>query len=189
MNDEDKRPGGDTAAEEPELAGISEELHEEVLRERDEYLDSLKRLQADFDNYRKRVMRETEQIRGGAAAEVIGEIVPVLDNFERALKAVVEHDEKALKDGIELVYTQLRDILTRHGLCEIEAGGQEFDPGHHEAVLCQPSKEHPEGEVMQVLEKGYRVGDRIVRPARVIVSGGPGEDKSSGRDSDTGDED
>lgn len=179
--DEQADRGGDEKDQaDSQLEGISQELHDEVLRERDEYLESLKRLQAEFDNYRKRVLRESGQARSGAAAEVISEILPVLDNFERALKAVVEHDEQVLKGGIELVYGQLRDILTRHGLCEIEAAGQEFDPGHHEAVLCQPSADHREGEVMEVLEKGYRVHDRVVRPARVIVSGGPEDDRDKG---------
>lgn len=151
---------------------LSEEIFEEALRERDAYLDSLKRLQAEFENYRKRVQRESEQLRARTSAEVMEDILPVLDNFERALKAAMEHDEKLLGDGVELVYSQLRGALEKRGLCEIEAEGQPFDPTHHEAVLCRPSEEHVEGTVLEVLEKGYRVEDRIVRPAKVIVSEG-----------------
>lgn len=152
------------------ITGISEEIFEEAARERDDYLDSLKRLQADFENYRKRVMRESEQLKTRYSAEIIEEILPVLDNFERAMKAAMEHDQKVLGGGVELVYNQLRDVLNKRGLCEIEAHGQPFDPAHHEAVLCRPSEEHEEGTVVDVLEKGYRLEDRVVRPAKVVVS-------------------
>ena len=149
---------------------ISSELHEEVLRERDEYLDSLQRLQAEFANFRKRVLRDSEQKSQRASSQVIEELLPVLDNFERAMKAAAEHDEKLLTSGVELVYNQLRDILDKRGLCEIDAEGASFDPNQHEAVMCQPSREHAEGTVMQVLETGYQLDDKVVRTAKVIVS-------------------
>ncbi|MHB9053138.1 MAG: nucleotide exchange factor GrpE [Thermoleophilia bacterium] len=163
------------------LAEISTDLHEEVLRERDEYLESLQRLQAEFANFRKRVLRDSEQQTKQASSKVIEELLPVLDNFERAMRAAAQHDEKLLTDGVELVYNQLRDILTRRGLCEIEAEGAAFDPAQHEAVLCQPSGKHEEGTVIQVLEKGYQLEDKVVRPAKVIVSTHPGEDDSHGQ--------
>jgi len=169
-------------ASDRKLTEISSELHEEVIRERDEYLDSLQRLQAEFANFRKRVLRDSEQQARRASSEVIEELLPVLDNFERAMRAAVKHDEKLLTDGVELVYNQLRDILTKRGLCEIEAEGSHFDPMQHEAVMCQPSEEHDEGTVMQVLEKGYQVQDQVVRPAKVIVS--TAGDKKSGRKHD-----
>lgn len=164
------------AAEEEQLSAISAELHDEVLRERDEYLDSLQRLQAEFANFRKRVLRDSEQQSQQASIRVIEELLPVLDNFERAIKAAAEHDEQLLQGGVELVYGQLRDILTKRGLCEIEAEGETFDPNRHEAVMCRPSAEHEEGTVTEVLEKGYQVEDRVVRPAKVIVSTNPDED-------------
>lgn len=166
----------DKKAEAQELAEISAELHEEVLRERDEYLDSLQRLKAEFDNFRKRVQRESEQRVQRAQTEVIEELLPVLDNFERAMQAAAEHDEKLLTSGVELVYNQLRDLLTKRGLCEIDAEGAQFDPNQHDAVMCQPSGEHEEGTVMQVLEKGYQLDDKVMRPARVIVSTAPEDD-------------
>ncbi|MBE0429987.1 MAG: nucleotide exchange factor GrpE [Thermoleophilia bacterium] len=172
------RHGNDNAGREAEtLAGISEEIFREAIRERDEYLDSLKRLKAEFENYRRRVSREGEQLKTRHASEIMEEILPVLDNFERAMKAAIEHDEKLLGGGVELVYNQLRGVLTKRGLCEIEAHGRPFDPEHHEAVLCLPSKEHEEGTVLDVLEKGYRVEDRVVRPAKVVVSEGKTEKK------------
>lgn len=173
----DKKAGTQPGkAEADELVQITTELHEEVLRERDEYLDSLQRLKAEFDNFRKRVQREGEQRVQRAQTEVIEELLPVLDNFERAMQAAAQHDEKLLTSGVELVYNQLRDLLTKKGLCEIEAEGAQFDPNQHDAVMCQPSGEHDEGTVMQVLEKGYQVDDKVMRPARVIVSTAPEDD-------------
>ncbi|MBI5870594.1 MAG: nucleotide exchange factor GrpE [Actinobacteria bacterium] len=174
----DKNAGAhsDNAAEAQELAEITAELHEEVLRERDEYLDSLQRLKAEFENFRKRMQREGEQRAQRAQTEVIEELLPVLDNFERAMQAAAQHDEKLLTSGVELVYNQLRDLLTRRGLCEIESEGAQFDPNQHDAVMCQPSGEHEEGTVMQVLEKGYQLDDKVMRPAKVIVSAAPEDD-------------
>ena len=172
--------GGNAGGAERELEEVSA-VHEEILRERDEYLDALQRLQAEFTNFRKRVLRDAEQQSKRASSEVIEELLPVLDNFERAMKAAAEHDEKLLTSGVEIVYGQLREILTRRGLCEIKAEGAAFDPTRHEAVLCQPSEEHGEGTVMQVLEKGYRLDDKVVRPAKVIVSTAPDERSKSGQ--------
>ncbi|MHB1391375.1 MAG: nucleotide exchange factor GrpE [Thermoleophilia bacterium] len=168
-------PEKQQADDNPEVAGISEEIYREAVRERDEYLDALRRLQAEFDNYRKRVLRDSQQLQARYAAQTIEDILPVLDNFERALKAAVEHDEQTLGQGVELVYNQLSDVLARRGLCEIEAHGQPFDPTQHEAVLCRPSTEHDEGTVVEVLERGYQVDDTVVRPAKVIVSEGKPE--------------
>lgn len=177
------RGQGKETAEERKLAEISADLHEEVLRERDEYLEALQRLQAEFANFRKRVLRDSEQQGKRATSEVVEDLLPVLDNFERAMEAAVKHDEKLLTSGVEFVYNQLREILTRRGLCEIEAEGSAFDPTRHEAVLCQPSGEHDEGTVMQVLEKGYQLGEKVVRPAKVIVSTTPDEEASHGKGS------
>lgn len=167
-----KRSSKDIGKDGRQLAEVSAEVHDEVLGERDEYLESLQRLKAEFENFRKRVARENRELSQRASQEVINEVLPVLDNFERALRAVAEHDEQVLGEGVELVYNQLRDVLNRRGLCEIEAEGEDFDPSRHEAVLCKPSPEHPEGKVMEVLEKGYQVDDRVMRPAKVVVSSG-----------------
>jgi molecular chaperone GrpE len=155
---------------------ITEEIHNQVVRERDEYLDSLRRLQAEFENFRKRVLRESEEAARRASTGVVEELLPVLDNFERALQAAREHDEKVLGEGVELVYRQLRDVLDKRGLCEVAAEGEDFDPEHHEAVLCRPFPGEEEGKVMEVVEKGYKLDDRVVRPAKVVVSGAPRED-------------
>jgi len=176
-----KHPGKETAGKSTDksVAGITAEMHDEVVRERDEYLDSLQRLQAEFANFRKRVLRDSEQQSQQASIRIIEELLPVLDNFERAMKAAADHDEKLLEGGVELVYNQLRDILSKRGLCEIEAEGATFDPNRHEAVMCKPSAGSEEGTVIDVLEKGYEVDGKVVRPAKVIVSTIPDENNGS----------
>lgn len=177
---EDASPAtGPEGAGDASIAEASEEVLEQALKERDEYLDSLQRLQAEFANYRSRVARESESSSSRAAAEFVEELLPVLDNFERAIEAAVTHDEEVLGEGIEMVYRQLREILDRRGLCEVEAQGEDFDPNHHEAILCQPSNRYDEGKVLDVIEKGYRIHDKVVRPAKVIVSEGASDGKKA----------
>jgi molecular chaperone GrpE len=144
----------------------------EVERERDAHLDDLKRLAAEFDNYRKRVARDQEALVARANERLVKELLPVLDDLERALEAAAEHEEAKLEEGVRLVHRNLADLLRREGLAEIEADGR-FDPHVHEALLSQPS-EQEEGSVLDVVQKGYKLGDHVVRPARVVVSGGDG---------------
>ena len=141
-------------------------------RERDAYLDALQRLKAEFDNYRKRVARDQADLVARAAERLVKELVPVLDDLERALEAASQHEEAKLEEGVALVHRSLADLLAREGLVEIETDGA-FDPHTQEALLSQPS-EADEGAVIQVLQKGYKLGDRVLRPARVIVSAGAG---------------
>ena len=141
----------------------------EVARERDDYLDTLQRLKAEFDNYRKRAAREQSDIRSRAAERLVKELIPVLDDLERALDAAEEHEEAKLEEGVRLVQRALADALQREGLAEIETNGK-FDPHIHEALLSQPDDDAESGEVLQVLQKGYRLGDKVIRPARVIVA-------------------
>ena len=148
-----------------------EEL-EAVTRERDEYLDTLQRLKAEFDNYRKRVARDQQELAARAHERLVRELVPVLDDLERALEAATQHEEAKLEEGVRLVHRALADALGREGLAEIETNGK-FDPHTQEALLSQPSDEE-EGTVIQVLQKGYTLGDRVLRPARVVISSGDG---------------
>jgi molecular chaperone GrpE len=140
-----------------------------VARERDEYLDSLQRLKAEFDNYRKRTEREQSERAANSAARLVKELLPVLDDLERALEAASEHEEAKLEEGVRLVHRALLGILQREGVAEIETDGA-FDPHVHEALLAQPVAEAEPGSVVQVLQKGYRLGDRVLRPARVVVA-------------------
>jgi molecular chaperone GrpE len=131
--------------------------------------DAYLRLAADFDNYRKRVAREHADLTTRANERLVNELLPVLDDLERALEAAAEHEEAKLEDGVKLVHRSLVALLERHGLSEIAAEGA-FDPHVHEALLTQPAESAEEGAVLQVLQKGYRLGDRVLRPARVIVA-------------------
>jgi molecular chaperone GrpE len=142
-----------------------------VTRERDDYLDALQRLKAEFDNYRKRVARDQQELAARAHERLVKELVPVLDDLERALEAASEHEEAKLEEGVRLVHRSLAGLLAREGVAEIPTEGK-FDPHVQEALLAQPS-EQAEGTVIQVLQKGYLLGDRVLRPARVVVSAGP----------------
>jgi len=139
-------------------------------RERDEYLDALQRLKAEFDNYRKRVARDQQELVARASERLVRELVPILDDLERALEAADQHENAKLEEGVALVHRSLADLLAREGLVEVETAGA-FDPYSQEALLAQPSEED-EGTVIQVLQKGYLLGDRVLRPARVVISSG-----------------
>jgi molecular chaperone GrpE len=147
-----------------------EEKLADVERERDEYLNDLKRVAADFENYRKRVARDQEGLVARAHERLVKELLPVLDDLERALEAAAQHEEAKLEEGVRLVHRELVEALAREGLVEVETDGQ-FDPHVHEALVSQPS-EQEDGSVIEVLQKGYRLGDRVLRPARVVVSQG-----------------
>ena len=155
-------------AEEPASVEVDELA--EATRQRDEYLDALQRLQAEFANYKKRMARDQGLLVARAAERLVKELLPVLDDLERALEAANEHEEAKLEEGVRLVHRSLADALAREGLVEIETDGR-FDPHTQEALLSQPS-DAEEGTVIQVVQKGYRLGDRVLRPARVVVSAG-----------------
>lgn len=153
---------------------MAEACIEELARaeaQRDAYLDQLQRLKAEFDNYRKRLQREGEAQRLRAAEGLVESLLPVLDNMERALEAAGKHQESKLVEGVELVSEQLRSVLASQGLEEVPAEpGVPFDPNVHEAVMAQESQEYPEGTIAVVLEKGYLLHGRLLRPVRVIVA-------------------
>ena len=156
-----------------ELSKHCEELEERLAKaeqERDEHLADLQRVAADFENYRKRVARDQQNLVARAHERLVKELLPVLDDLERALEAATEHEEAKLEDGVRLVHRELKEALAKEGLVEIETNGK-FDPHKHEALLTQPSEED-EGAIIEVLQKGYRLGDRVLRPARVVISQG-----------------
>jgi molecular chaperone GrpE len=137
--------------------------------ERDQLFDRLQRLAAEFDNYRKRNARENAALAERANERLVKELIPVLDDLGRALDAAEEHEEAKLEEGVRLVYRSLADLLAKEGLAEIETDGK-FDPHVHEALLSQPS-DREEGSVIEVVQKGYKLGDKVLRPARVVVAG------------------
>jgi molecular chaperone GrpE len=147
-----------------------EQVELEALRaENEELIDSLQRLKAEFDNYRKRSARDQEQLVARAHERLVKELLPVVDDLERALQAAEQHEEAKLEEGVRLVHRALADALAREGLEEVPVDGK-FDPHVHESLLSQPS-EAEEGSVIEVLQKGYKLGDRVLRPARVVVAG------------------
>lgn len=148
----------------------------ELIAERDALNDQLLRQRAEFDNYRKRNLREFDQIRKTAARNLIEDLLPVLDNLERALEHVADPAIHPVVQGVDMVVKNLKDKLASHGLEPIVALGQPFDPNVHEALAQQPSDEHPADTVVAEYHRGYRLGDLVLRPAKVAVSSGPKEE-------------
>jgi molecular chaperone GrpE len=169
--------GGDAAVmdeapdQDTEAAPQAGDEFARAIAERDEYLDHLRRLKAEFENYRKRVRRDNEELRLRAAEAVVESLLPVMDNMGRALQAAARHEEGQLLAGVELVAGQLKGTLEGHGLEQLDVEpGALFDPTLHEAVLTQESEEFDEGQVARVLESGYLLHGRLLRPAKVIVA-------------------
>jgi molecular chaperone GrpE len=139
--------------------------------ERDKFLALLQRTQADFENYQKRNQRERELERRYWHGALALDLLPVIDNLERAMTAAKQAGETGpLVQGVGLVQTQLLDMLKRHGITPIDALNKPFDPNLHQAVMQQPSKDQPPNTVIQVLQQGFMIHDRVLRPASVIVS-------------------
>jgi molecular chaperone GrpE len=144
----------------------------------DEHWERLLRTTADFDNFKKRAARERQDAVKFANESLIQKIIPVLDNFEMALAAAQSSaapDVKSLSEGVAMIHSQLRQLLTEAGLEDVVATGQPFDPNLHEAVSQQESTEVTDGHVLQQLRKGYKLRDRLLRPATVIVAKPPAE--------------
>lgn len=161
-----------------DAAGVEVEVEltelERALELRDQYLEELRRVAAEFDNYKKRMAREADDRARRASERIVGSLLNVHDDLERAVGALKAHPDgipEPLVEGIAIVHRSLADVLTREGVSEIDPVGDPFDPHNHEALLAQPSDE-PEGTVIQVVQKGFRTGDRVLRPARVIVAAG-----------------
>jgi molecular chaperone GrpE len=179
----------------------AEEVELEALRaENEDLIDTLQRVKADFDNFRKRAARDQEALVARAGERIVKELLPVLDDLERVLEAAKRPEAPVrdsrpkegvggnrvevpptdsvlsdLEEGVKLVHRQLEQLLVREGLAPVATDGK-FDPHVHEALLTQPSASE-EGSVIEVLQKGYRLGDRVLRPARVVVAG-PKEEPS-----------
>ena len=147
--------------QEPEAAPVVEED------------DRLLRLAADFDNFKKRAARERTEYVALANERLVKDLLPILDDLERALDAVGEHNEASVEEGVRLVHRSLAQLLERNGVQQISTEGK-FDPHVHEALLSQPS-DAEEGSVIDVVQKGYTIGDRVVRPARVVIAAAPPE--------------
>jgi molecular chaperone GrpE len=164
---------------EPLPATTDEEEAQHLKAELDHVRDIYLRKLAEFDNFRKRVEREREENRLAGVEEMVRELLPVLDNFDRALQHA-EDDSGAFLQGIEMIAKQLWDTLERRGVAEVNPVGQPFDPELHEAVQRIEDGKHPPGTVAWVMLKGYTLGDRLIRPAMVGVAVDPDEDSNGG---------
>ncbi len=169
----EQTPAAESASVEAGAEDPGEEL-EKLRADLHKFQDLALRSQADLDNFRKRMLREKEETIRYANANLLERLLPILDSFELGLQAAGQSDNAAdLTKGFALVQKQLQDFLRDHGVEPIEAVGQPFDPNLHEAVGQMPSPEVPEGHVLQQIRKGYRLRERLVRPATVLVSKGP----------------
>lgn len=173
---EDTETGNQTPDEEtaPDAGEMLAALKVELEREKAvsaEYLRRLQNLQADYDNFRKRTQREKEELAKYAAEKLIKDLLPVLDNLDRAFAASSKTEDFAsLAKGVEMIQRQLCTILEKEGLCPIQCVGEEFDPSKHEAVMHVESEEHDSNTVVEELQKGYLLKEKILRPSMVKVS-------------------
>ncbi len=174
VSDDGSAVGEEPVAEPVDAEVVAEPVEEDELtvaqRERDEYLDLAKRAQADFENYRKRAAKEAAQAGERARSGLVAELLPVVDNLERAL-ASAEQGEAHLAKGVELVHQELIAVLARNGVAQFDPAGEQFDPAVHEALSVREEEGAQPGVVLDVIEKGYRLGEAVLRPARVVVSG------------------
>ena len=150
------------------------QILEEKAKKSDEYFDRLLRLQADFDNYKKRLEKEKIEFVKFANEEIIAEILKILDDFERAVEAgKTKHDFDILYKGIEMIHNDLMDFLKQQGIKQIEAKGKPFNPHEHEAMMLEETEKAPEDHVVEELQKGYTFNGRVIRPSRVKVAKRP----------------
>jgi len=174
LTEETEAPEADDSGEgglEPVPASPRDEL-DALRRERDELKDALLRRRADFENYKRRVERDQQAAAKDAAADIFRRLVDTVDNLERALAARGEED--ALRRGVELTLRDLRAMLDAQGVAVVDPLGERFDPAHHQALLHEPVEGVGPGTVAEVFRKGYTFRDRLLRPALVKVSSGPG---------------
>jgi len=187
--DESARPAGPAAAGDPPSPATAQEtvppttsptgdadqvdqdfeaLLADAHREKEEYLDLARRTKADFENFRKRAAQQAQEAQLRGKIEVAREVIDAVDNLERALDAA--DDGAGLRDGVEMVLGGLRETLSRNGVEAVDPKGEKFDPTKHEALSTQPVEGAESGVVVEVMQKGYALGDQLVRPARVVVS-------------------
>jgi molecular chaperone GrpE len=166
-SDEREQSGSDGNESASSSAANSSQL-ELVKAERDSLIDRLARLQAEFENARRRMAQDQQSFREYASADTIKTLLPVLDSFERALKSSQEKSE--FRNGVELIFKQLQDTLTKLGLQPIPTEGKQFDPHVHEAIEMVDTEDVPDHEVLEELQRGYKLRDRLLRPAMVKVA-------------------
>jgi molecular chaperone GrpE len=178
LNQQQGAPTPEPPAAEPAEAAVEHDLAELLSateKERDEYLGLARRTQADFENYRKRVARESAEAESRGRASLVQRLLPVVDNLERALAAAQPIDREVatnhIAEGIRLVYEELNGVLRAAGVESYEPDGEQFDPDWHEAMMTRPAGDgEAAGTIVEVLERGYRLNGQVLRPARVVVA-------------------
>lgn len=175
MSDPKNSPDAEPATANPSPSG---EVPSALARERDDLLDQLQRTRAEFVNFQKRSRTSTDDVRKYAIQPVASDLVAVMDNFERAIDAARAANVPTIVDGLDLVHRQLLATLAKHGVETLRCLGEPFDPNFHEALMQTPDAFHPEGTVVAELGKGYRIHDRVLRPAKVAVSVKPAGESS-----------
>jgi molecular chaperone GrpE len=168
MNEQNEQPVAD-----PVEKGAAVADADELQRQRDDFYDRLLRKTAEFDNYRKRVERDRQSMAESVAADAVKDLLPLVDDLERALKADTGAEgAEAYRKGVELIHRQLLEILRKRGVRAIEALGTDFDPHFHQAIAHEPAEGRRDGEVIEEFGRGYMLGDRLIRPAIVKVAKG-----------------
>lgn len=167
-SNDDPTSGYDSGSNPPTAAMDVTELRKRC----DDYYDRLLRKTAEFDNYRKRTDRERQQLSEAAAEDLLKELLPLVDDLDRALKAHPGADSESLRRGVELIHKQLLDVLRKRGVRPVEALGADFDPHYHMAVAHESAEGRREGEIIEEFRRGYLLGDRLLRPAMVKVAKG-----------------
>ena len=168
MNDKNEQPTPDTVESASAVADA-----DELQKQRDDYYDRLLRKTAEFDNYRKRVERDRQSMADAVTTDVVRDLLPLVDDLERALKADTGADgAEAYRKGVELIHRQLLDILRKRGVQAIEALGADFDPHFHQAIAHEPVEGRREGEVIEEFGRGYTLNDKLIRPSIVKVAKG-----------------
>lgn len=167
-------PNGEAGVEEAPLEDLQKEL-EAVKAQAAEYLDGWQRARAEFANYKRRVEKEQAEAYQNTVGRVIARYLDVMDDFDRAIKDKPADEDGAAAltqwaEGVQLIYRKLQNVLEAEGVTRIEAEGQEFDPSQHEAVTHEDNSDHPSGHIIAVLSQGYKLGDRVIRPALVRVA-------------------
>ena len=164
-------PTGDASTEDDGSREVEEDFSKllaDAEQQKEEYLELARRTKADFENFRKRAAAQVQEAQLRGKVEVAREVIDAVDNLERALEAA--EDGAALREGVEMVLGGLRETLSRNGVEAVDPKGETFDPTKHEALSTQPVEGTESGVVVEVLQKGYALGDQLVRPARVVVS-------------------
>ncbi|THF75051.1 nucleotide exchange factor GrpE [Cohnella fermenti] len=170
--EEQTEPVAGTEADNSEQGGQDDPRLEELRKQAEEANVRFMRAQADFDNYRRRTLKEKEELAQYASSKLIGSLLPVIDNFGRALATSGDSvDVQSFSKGVDMIYRQLWQVLEGEGLKEMDAVGQPFDPEFHQAIMQVESEEYAEGTVVEVVQSGYILKDKVIRPAMVKVSG------------------